>query len=73
MFSTQVRAEHAALAQAIEAGDPAGARKAAARHLRNAVRRIESADLAFWSQEGERLAKTLVGKLKVGAPPFQVH
>jgi GntR family transcriptional regulator, transcriptional repressor for pyruvate dehydrogenase complex len=48
--------------EAIEAGDVAKARQAAARHMNNAIRRIESADPAFWSQEGARLARTLVAK-----------
>ncbi|MGE0497317.1 MAG: FadR/GntR family transcriptional regulator [Ramlibacter sp.] len=64
-FSTQVRGEHAAIAAAIEAGDPAKARQAAGRHMHNAIHRIEHADPAFWSQEGERLAEPLVsGVLK---------
>ncbi len=63
-FAAQVRDEHAAIVGAIEAGDAARARQAAARHMNNALRRIESADPSFWSQEGGRLAQSLVGKLK---------
>jgi GntR family transcriptional repressor for pyruvate dehydrogenase complex len=63
-FSTQVRGEHAAIAAAIEAGDPVKARHAAGRHMHNAIRRIEHADPAFWSQEGERLAQPLVSTLR---------
>jgi GntR family transcriptional regulator, transcriptional repressor for pyruvate dehydrogenase complex len=59
-FAAQVREEHARIAAAIEAGDPKAAREAAARHMNNALRRIESADPAFWSQEGARLAQPLV-------------
>ena len=35
-------------------------RAAASRHMNNAIRRIESADPAFWRQEGARLAGPLV-------------
>jgi GntR family transcriptional regulator, transcriptional repressor for pyruvate dehydrogenase complex len=59
-FASQVREEHARLVQAIEDGNPRAARDAAARHMNNAIRRIESADPAFWSQEGARLAQALV-------------
>ncbi|WP_088282025.1 FadR/GntR family transcriptional regulator [Ideonella sp. A 288] len=59
-FAQQVREEHAAIVQAIEAGDADAARAAAARHMDNAIRRIESADPAFWRQQGARLAQPLV-------------
>ncbi|HSV50660.1 MAG TPA: FadR/GntR family transcriptional regulator [Burkholderiaceae bacterium] len=59
-FAAQVREEHARIVSAIEAGDAKAAREAAARHMNNAIRRIESADPAFWSQEGARLAQPLV-------------
>ena len=59
-FAAQVKAEHTAIASAIEAGDAPKARQAAARHMVNAARRIESADPTFWSQEGDRLAQPLV-------------
>ncbi len=59
-FMDQVRNEHEAIARAIEAGDPAKARQAAARHMDNAIRRIEKADPAFWQQEGVALATPLV-------------
>lgn len=59
-FAAQVRQEHAAVLQAIEAGQPARARMAASRHMDNAIRRIEDADPAFWRQQGERLAVPLV-------------
>lgn len=59
-FAAQVRNEHAAVLAAIEAGEAARARQAAARHMNNAIRRIESADPAFWQEEGERLAGPLV-------------
>jgi GntR family transcriptional repressor for pyruvate dehydrogenase complex len=60
-FAAQVREEHAAMVLAIEAADVAKARSAASRHMNNAIRRIESADSAFWRQQGERLAVPLVG------------
>lgn len=59
-FSAQVRAEHQAIVVAIEAGDADRARRAAARHMDNAIGRIESADPAFWRGEGARLARPLV-------------
>ncbi len=62
-FAAQVREEHAAIATAIETGDAAQARQAAANHMNNAIRRIESADPSFWSQEGDRLARPLVSGL----------
>lgn len=59
-FAAAVRREHQAVLRAIEAGDAARARRAAAQHLRNAARRIEAADPDFWRQEGARLARPLV-------------
>ncbi len=59
-FAQQVHDEHAAIVQAVEAGQPEAARHAAAGHMGNAIARIRSADPAFWVQEGERLAQTLV-------------
>ena len=59
-FAQQVHDEHAAIVQAVEAGEPEAARLAAAGHMGNAIARIRSADPAFWVQEGERLAQTLV-------------
>jgi len=59
-FSAQVRNEHAAIVAAIEAADAAQARQAAGTHMNNAIQRIESADPAFWRQEGDRLALPLV-------------
>ena len=59
-FAAQVQAEHTAIVNAIAAGDAARARKAAARHMDNAIKRIEQADPAFWQQEGVKLASPLV-------------
>lgn len=59
-FMAQVRHEHEAILRAIEAGDAARARQAAARHMDNAIRRVEQADPAFWQQEGMQLASPLV-------------
>lgn len=59
-FAQQVQDEHAAIVQALQAGDPQAARSAAAGHMDNAIVRICSADPAFWAQEGERLAQALV-------------
>ena len=60
-FAAQVRHEHAAVLQAIAAGDVRRARAAASRHMDNAIRRIEAADPAFWRQAGGRLAVPLAG------------
>jgi GntR family transcriptional repressor for pyruvate dehydrogenase complex len=63
-FMDQVRNEHEAIVRAIEGGDPAKARQAAARHMDNAIRRIEKADPAFWQQEGVALATPLVTSVR---------
>ena len=63
-FAAQVRDEHEAIARAIEAGDVAQARRAAARHMDNAIRRIEQAEPAFWQQEGVHLATPLVSRAR---------
>jgi GntR family transcriptional regulator, transcriptional repressor for pyruvate dehydrogenase complex len=63
-FSEQVRAEHAAIVDAIATANPAAAQRAARLHIDNAVQRIEAADPAFWQQEGSRLARPLVKKLQ---------
>ena len=62
-FARQVSAEHDKILRAIEAGDAAAARKAAARHMDNAILRIEQADPAFWQQAGVQLARPLVSGL----------
>ena len=59
-FAQQVRQEHETIVCAIEAGDADAARQAAARHMDNAIERIEQADPAFWEQAGVRLARPLV-------------
>jgi GntR family transcriptional repressor for pyruvate dehydrogenase complex len=48
-FSRAVKAEHAAIFAAIEAGDAAAARRTGTRHMVNAANRINMADAAFWS------------------------
>lgn len=63
-FASQVREEHAAIAQAIEKGDAALARRVATAHMDNAIQRIELADPAFWRQEGVMLASVLVSARK---------
>ena len=59
-FAAQVRGEHTAIVAAIEAGDAKAARRAASRHMTEALSRIEHADPAFWRQEGTVLARALV-------------
>ena len=59
-FMDAVRSEHLAIVQAIQAGDAVAARAAAARHMDNAVARIENADPSFWQSEGMQLAHPLV-------------
>lgn len=63
-FMSAVRGEHLAIVQAIEQGDAQAARQAAARHMDNAVSRIDNADPSFWQSEGMQLAHPLV----VGLP-----
>lgn len=63
-FAAAVRTEHQAILQAVQNGHPEQARQAAAAHMGNAIRRIQSADPAFWLQEGERLAQPLVKGLR---------
>jgi len=63
-FAAAVRTEHQAILQAVHNGDPERARQAAAAHMGNAIRRIQSADPTFWMQEGERLAQPLVKGLR---------
>ncbi|MDO8251746.1 MAG: FadR/GntR family transcriptional regulator [Rhodoferax sp.] len=64
-FARHVRDEHEMIVRAIEAGDAAAARQAAAQHMDNAILRIEQADPAFWQQAGVQLARPLVS----GLPP----
>lgn len=58
-FARQVKNEHEAITSAIEASDAARARRAAATHMNNAIKRIEQADPMFWQQEGVHLASSL--------------
>ncbi len=58
-FAQQVRDEHAAIVQAIEARDAVAARLAGATHMVNASERIGRADPAFWAQRGQQLADPL--------------
>ena len=51
-FAAQVRDEHAAVVRRSKPATWRKARAAASRHMNNAIRRIESADPAFWRQEG---------------------
>ena len=61
-FMRQVKAEHAAIAQAIVKGQPEKARKAATRHMLNAARRIELADAPV----RQALDAALAGGAKAG-------
>lgn len=59
-FVQQVRAEHAALAQAINDGNAEAARAAALRHMEQSALRLQAADKAFWaSAEGQAAARDL--------------
>ena len=60
-FAQAVTQEHERIVQAIEAGDAAAARQAAANHMANAIVRIQQADEGFWNQAGERLAQEIMG------------
>lgn len=61
-FSEAVKQEHQQIVDAIAAGDPQAARAAAALHMKNAKQRLRQADPAFWQQDGQRLARPLVGQ-----------
>ena len=63
-FARQVQDEHQAIVLAIEAADPLLARHAAARHMDNAIVRIEQADSSFWRQQGVALARPLVSRAR---------
>ena len=70
-FARQVRDEHDKILRAIEAGDAAAARKAAARHMDNAILRIEQAAPAFWQQAGGEVgAPTGLGPASAELPPL---
>ena len=58
-FQQQVRHEHAVIAAAIVAGDPAAARAAALQHMENSAQRIEAADREFWASEGGKAVQRL--------------
>jgi GntR family transcriptional regulator, transcriptional repressor for pyruvate dehydrogenase complex len=65
-FAKQVQREHLAIIEAIASADASKARKAAARHMDNAIKRIEAADPIFWQQEGVKLAGSLVRDSSAG-------
>lgn len=56
-FMRQVRQEHQAIAQAVASGDASAARRAAVRHMVNAVKRIERADASVRDALGAVLRK----------------
>jgi GntR family transcriptional regulator, transcriptional repressor for pyruvate dehydrogenase complex len=58
-FFQQVRAEHALIVAAIAAGDPVGARAAAASHMSNAADRINEAGQSFWQSHGGELVNAI--------------
>ncbi len=62
-LAQQVRDEHAAIVQAIEAGDVSAARQAGATHMVNAAERIGRADPVFWARQGRQLADRLRSEL----------
>jgi GntR family transcriptional regulator, transcriptional repressor for pyruvate dehydrogenase complex len=61
-FTAEVRAEHAAIAEAILARDPEAARAAAFKHMESTIRRIKVAEASFWTEErtvaAQRLARS---------------
>ena len=50
-FARAVKEEHAAVLAAIESGDEGAARRAGARHMSNAAKRIHAADHDFWRSD----------------------
>ena len=67
-FAQQVRAEHEGIIAAIEDGDAASARTAAAAHMEHAAQRVIAADRDFWQSEGGEFVRHLV-KQEVPAGP----
>jgi GntR family transcriptional regulator, transcriptional repressor for pyruvate dehydrogenase complex len=67
-FTKEVRAEHAAMAAAVLAGDSTGARLAASAHLQGAVLRLETADPAFWTQLSATMGAKLAGNRRSMRP-----
>lgn len=61
-----VREEHAAIVNAIEAGDISAARLAGTTHMVNAAQRIGQADPAFWAAQGRQMAERL--RTELGSP-----
>ena len=59
-FMRQVRQEHQAIAQAVAGGQAGAARRAAVRHMVNAVKRIERADASVRDALGAVLRKAAV-------------
>jgi GntR family transcriptional repressor for pyruvate dehydrogenase complex len=68
-LAQQVRQEHAAIVEAIAAGDVEAARQAGARHMVQAAERIGRADAAFWQSEGLHLADRLRADLGAASRP----
>lgn len=60
-----VRDEHLAILQAIEAGDAKAARQAGTKHMLNAAKRIRQADPLFWTSQGRALANRLRADLDI--------
>jgi GntR family transcriptional repressor for pyruvate dehydrogenase complex len=58
-FAAAVKSEHAAVLAAISHGTPTAARRAAARHMENAAKRIRLAGKDFWCGEGNELARNI--------------
>jgi GntR family transcriptional repressor for pyruvate dehydrogenase complex len=54
-FIQQVRREHHAIVDAIEAGDPQAAEAAARTHMKHAAERLADADDRFWSEAAAAL------------------
>lgn len=61
-FTTQVRLEHMAIADAIASGNAMAARQAAVAHIDNVAVRIRKADPAFWTSQAEVLREVPVPK-----------
>lgn len=61
-FARQVQAEHEKIVNAIAAGDPDAARRAASEHMVHAAERVRLADREFWRGTGGELARRLVGE-----------
>jgi len=66
-FTAQVHAEHQAIVDAIDSGDPEAARAAARRHMEMAADRLRAAGPEFWGTDAAKVARQ-IGAAAAPAP-----